>query len=307
MKRRDLLTGAAGTAAALSGCLGLFGECNPGETWEGTSLRIDRPVVLRDGDGWTLTASLLLGFHFARSDRLGFQSVGVRAYGRDRRPIGTAFVDGTTWGELPAANRSTDECGYDHGSTTRSIELATDEFPRWIEAVSRGTASHRGYDDATDRLRYAGETPPPDRTGAYEAAYPEGGSFPPIDDNDATAPPGVSDIEFDLDSCYGDTDRYASVRTFTDGDLEGIRTGWFRELDDPCQRPLLESVALDGDTFEATVGLHTVERARCEDDCTARNYTITATFDDRPRTVHLVHVDAAGERVDERTLDLSGP
>lgn len=305
MRRRELLTGGAGVATALSGCLGLLGECNPGETWEGTSLRIERPVAVRGEDGWTLTATLTLGFHFARSDRLGFDEVGIRAYGRSRQPIGSTFVDGATWGALPDANRSTDECGYDHGSTTRSVSLATREFPRWIEALGAGGAYRRGHDDGTDRLRYVGETPPPDRTGAYGEASPEGGSFPPIDDNDATPAPGIHDLAFDLDSCYGEPDRYVSARTFTDGEFEGIRTGWFRELDDPCQRPLLEAVALEGETFEAVVGVHTVERARCVSGCRTRNYTITATFDDRPRRVRLIHVDAAGERTDERTLDLS--
>lgn len=298
-RRRFITSGLAAAAGVTTGCLD---DCSVGETWQGVGARIEDPVAKPVDDGWRFEADVVVEFSFARGDDLALQDAGVRIWGPDRREISTERVGDVRWSDVSPGDRSTDECGYRHGRTSREVQVTTEEFPAWIRAV--GQPTH--HLDGLQALRYARE-PPEASDGAvdhYLAADYSYGAFPPVDDSEASAGEGITEVDFQVYDCTTDPAWDLSLRRWTgDDDSDGyLEVRGFREVSEPCQRPLLRSVSLedDGEVVAASIGLHKVERVGCPDSCAHRRYTLTTSTDgELPRRARVEYVDEDGAVVDE--------
>lgn len=300
MNRREFLASATGTGAVgLAGCLDLFGPCHEGETHEGTAVSLSNPVARRTDNGWRFSASIEIDFNFARSDKLGVETTGLRVYGPNRHQIGAVRLEGVQWGDLSEEQRRTDDCGYDHGSASVEASIGTATFPAWVEPIVEG--SHRGQNDGIERLEYDGELPPEgDVTRNYTESPSLSKYWPPIDDNAAEPSDPITDLDFRVSECREISEPSPDVQWIGGGQTVQVR--WYREFDNPCYRPLLDSVTYHpaSGLLAARIGVHRVERIECPGTCAGHEYSLTVQLDGEiPEATRVTHLNWSDRIVNE--------
>lgn len=334
-RRREVLVGVgASVVGSLAGC----SEC--GETWTAYRLSLGLDSVDWTGDGWELSVSVTAEFAFPTSAEQGFGAFDVALYGEDRSLLDYETVDGLRWGDVPDDERTESECG-DRGtaSVTRSFSVAA--LPRYVgprfhdghEAASLEPNATGGFAglralryadaDATDATkstpRTTAEGTPDSRTtdeatsGEATATDVSGDDFEPVaveslpwptPKNQAVrATDSLTDLRFrTAPACASRGDVHAEA----DGYPSDLVVEWARPIPDgSCDRPFLESAAVEGERLSLVVGLHEAPQVRCRR-CDHLGYEVLADRRDDPdeeiETVELVHLSRAGDVV-ERVVE----